>query len=103
MAGIVTADKVAELATGLPAVFVQCTPSLWVEAEALCSGATGERSLYMGEWVVHVSSRFWKGSAGCATDTIDDISKTIVMQRRICGGPCDMGFVARCSGVAQLR
>jgi hypothetical protein len=31
----------------------------------------------------------------------DDISKTIVMQRRICGGAFDIGFVARSSGVAQ--
>jgi hypothetical protein len=70
VAGIVTADKVAELATGLPALLVHCTPSMGVEAEALCSGSTGERSLYMGEWVVHVFSRFWSGSAGCATDTM---------------------------------
>jgi hypothetical protein len=70
VAGIVTAGKVAELATGLPALLVQCTPSMGVEAEALCPGSTGERSLYMGEWVVHVFSRFWSGSAGCATDTM---------------------------------
>jgi hypothetical protein len=56
MAGVLTADVVAELATGLPALFVQCTPCMGVKAEALCSGAPGEPPLYMGEWVVHMSS-----------------------------------------------
>jgi len=56
MAGILTADVVAELATGLPALLVQCTPGMGVKAEALCSGAPGELPLYMGEWVVHMSS-----------------------------------------------
>jgi hypothetical protein len=101
VAGIVTAGKVAELATGLPALLVQCAPSMRVEAEALCSGSTGERSLYMGEWVVHVSSRFWSGSAGMRYRYNDDISETIVMQRQVCGGSFDIGFVARSSGVAQ--
>jgi hypothetical protein len=70
VAGVITADKVAEFATGLPTVFMQCTPGMWVEAEALSSGATGERTLSMGEWVIHKSSRFWKGGAECATDAI---------------------------------
>jgi hypothetical protein len=70
VAGVVTADVVAELATGLPALLVQCTPGMRVEAETLCSGTSGEFPFYMGEWVVHMSSRFWKGSAGCATDTL---------------------------------
>jgi hypothetical protein len=69
VAGIVASDKVAVFATNLPAVFMQCAPGLWVEAEALGSGALGERSLYMGEWGFHMSSRFWKGSVGRATDT----------------------------------
>jgi hypothetical protein len=83
MAGVVvTADVVAELATGLPALFVQCTPCMRSEAKevgALCSGTPGERPLYMGEWVVHMSSRFWKGSAGSATDT-----KTIYRELSLC-------------------
>jgi hypothetical protein len=70
VAGIVTADKVAELATGLPALLVECTASMGVEAEALCSGTPGKFPFYMGKWVVHISSRFWSGSAGCATDTV---------------------------------
>jgi hypothetical protein len=70
VAGIVTADRVAELATGLPALLVQCTPCTGVETEALCSGTPREFPFYMGKWVVHMSSRFWNGSAGCATDTV---------------------------------
>ena len=80
-AGVLTADVVAELATGLPALFVLCTPCMGVKAEALCSGTPGEFPFYMGEWVVHMSSRFWKGSAVMRYRYSDDISKTIVMQR----------------------
>jgi hypothetical protein len=69
VAGVVTADIVAELATGLPTVFVQCAPGMGVEAETLGSWAPRKRLAFMGEWVVHMSSRFWKGGAGCATDT----------------------------------
>ena len=50
----VTADGVAELATGLSTLFVQGTPCMRVEAEALCTGASGERAAFMGEWVVHM-------------------------------------------------
>jgi hypothetical protein len=70
VSGIVTADIVAELATGLPALLVQCTPCMGVETEALCSGTPREFPFYMGKWVVHMSSRFWNGSAGCVTDTM---------------------------------
>jgi hypothetical protein len=54
VAGGVTADGVAELATGLPTLFVQGTPCMRVEAEALGAGACGERPAFMGEWVVHM-------------------------------------------------
>jgi len=69
VAGVVTADIVAELATGLPTLFMQCTPCMGVEAEALGSGAPGQWRAFIGEWVVNMSSRFWKGGAECATDT----------------------------------
>jgi len=54
VAGGVTADGVAELATGLPTLFVQGTPCMRVEAEALGAGTCGERPAFMGEWVVHM-------------------------------------------------
>jgi hypothetical protein len=54
VAGGLTADGVAELATGLPTLFVQGTPCMRVEAEALGAGASGERPAFMGEWVVHM-------------------------------------------------
>jgi hypothetical protein len=70
VACVVIADKVAELTAGLSAVFMQCAPCLRVEAEALGSGTSRERTVCVGEWVIHMSSRFWKGSARCATDTM---------------------------------
>lgn len=53
-AGVLTADEVAELAAGLPALLVQCTPCMRVESEALCSGTPREFPFYMGKWVVHM-------------------------------------------------
>jgi hypothetical protein len=62
MAGVVTADVVAEFApisAGPPALLVQRTPGMGVEAMGLeaegtpCSGAPREFPFYMGEWVVH--------------------------------------------------
>jgi hypothetical protein len=70
VAGVVTADVVAEIATGLPTLLVQGTPCMRVEAEALGAEAPGERPILIGEWVVHMSSRFWKGGTGCATDAV---------------------------------
>jgi hypothetical protein len=106
VAGVLTADKVAKLATGLPALLVQCTPCMGMEAletEARCSGTPREFPFYMGKWVVHMFISFLERQRRMRYRYNYDISQTIVMQRRICGGPSDMGFVARSSGVAQQR
>jgi hypothetical protein len=101
VAGVVAADKVAELATSLLAVFVQCAPCLWVEAEALDSGASRERPVCVWEWVIHMSSRFLEGQRPMRYRYDDDISKTIVMQRAVFSRLLDQGFVAATSAVAH--
>jgi hypothetical protein len=69
VADVVAPEIVAEFAPGLLAVFMQGAPFLRVEAEPQGSGTAGERPVEVGEWVAHMLSRFWKGSAQCATDT----------------------------------
>ena len=53
MTGVVAADEVAELAAGLPALFVQCAAVLGCEAEARRPRPTREWPAHMGKWVIH--------------------------------------------------
>jgi hypothetical protein len=99
VADVVTADKVAEFTTGLPALFMQRAPYLRVEAEAtLDSGASRERPVCVGEWVIHMSSRF-----GRAARSALPIRRRYIENYRdatvLFGWRLDQGFVAPRTGL----
>ncbi len=107
MAGVVAADVVAELAAGLPALFVQCAAVLGSEAEARRPRSTGERPAHMGpacfkKWVVHWLISFLERQRRVRYRYDDDISEAIVTQGSISAGGSRDGLRLRQRGSTPL-